>query len=191
MTVRSLSRDYFSRWGAPKVRAVDPRIFSLRTFAECMKCGFCRDQCCSYGADVDMAAVARLVALGPDFERFVGMPAEQWFDGRVVCDGEFPTGAQTRFRAAAGACVFLDRASRGCRIHAYCLAHGLDYHQYKSCVCFLFPLTFENGVLMPSAELIDGTLACAGAGEILFDAARGEIAALWGKALVEELEGLR
>jgi hypothetical protein len=191
MSLIALSRAYPSLWGAPAIHAVDSDIFRLRYFAACMDCGFCADQCCNYGADIDMDNVERLKSLGADFERYAGLPAADWFDGKVVRDGEFPSGAQTRMRAENGHCIFLNIEDRGCRIHSYCLERGLDYHVYKSFVCFLFPMTFESGVLVPSEEIIDGSLACGGKGQILFDAARCELAALFGPDLVAELETVR
>ena len=190
MSVLPLGRDYPSIFGAPVLRAVDPRIFSLRYFTHCMQCGFCHDQCCNYGVDIDRDNMARLRSLGPAFEAFAGAPQDSWFAAEITDDAEFPSGAHGRTRAVDGKCVFADRKGRGCRIHAYCLEHSLDYHLYKPMVSILFPLTFEHGVLEPSSEAVDGSLICSGDGPSLYDGVRGELAYYFGEGLVSDLDAL-
>ena len=186
----ALSRDYPCVFGAPVIAGVDPAIFSLRYFAKCMECGFCHDQCCSYGVDIDAANMERLRALGPEFEAFVGIPQGRWFTGEAACDPEFPSGAYGRTAAPHGKCIFANRIGRGCRIHAFCLEQKLDYHLYKPMVSILFPVTFEHGVLVPSPETLDGTLACHGDGPSLYNGVRDELAYYFGAAFVTELDRL-
>ncbi len=186
----ALRRAYPSTFGAPVIRAVDERIFSLRYFAKCMACGFCGDQCCSYGVDIDVTNMDRLRGLGADFEAFAGVPESAWFTPALTLDREFPAGMHGRTRSVDGKCVFADRKGRGCRIHAYCAAHGLDYHLYKPLVSILFPVTFEHGVLVPSPETLDGTLACSGDGETLYGGVRDELAYYFGQPFVAELDTL-
>jgi hypothetical protein len=185
----TLARAHPSLFGAPVLRAADTRIFSLRYFTHCMQCGFCADQCCNHGVDIDLANMERLIALGPAFEAFAGSPPSEWFADAVADDAEFPSGRHGRTRAVEGKCVFAAR--RGCKIHAYCLERGLDYHLYKPLVSILFPLTFEHGVLMPSSEVLDGSLICAGDGPSLYDGVRGEVEYFFGAALIAELDALR
>lgn len=186
-----LQREYPSVFGQPVIRAVDPAIFRYRYFTHCMACGFCKDQCCSYGVDIDVENVARINALGADFEEHVGVPRSQWFTKRTWKDAEFPGGAQARTRVRAGACVFLDRAQRGCKIHGYSIQKGIDYHQLKPLVSVLFPLTFEGGALVASAELEDKSLVCADRGPVAYDGLRGELAYYFGDAFVAELDAIR
>ncbi len=189
MSVVNLARDFASIWSRPVIRAVDTRIFRLRYFRHCMACNFCADQCCNYGVDVDESNVERLLSLGAAFENYVGAPRADWFTQDVVCDAEFPGGRHRRTRAVGGHCIF--RApGRGCRIHAYSLENGLDYHLYKPLVSTLFPLTFEGGVLVPSEEATDGSLICAGEGDTLYAGARDELAYYFGKAFVETLDAI-
>jgi hypothetical protein len=190
MTLVPLGREFPSRWQRPVLRAVDPRIFSLRYFRRCLSCGFCADQCCNYGVDIDVENIARLEALGPAFEAYVGSPRATWFGDETVADPEFPGGAHRRTRATDGRCVFHVRDGRGCRIHAYALDNGLDYHLFKPMVSTLFPVTFENGALVPSAEAIDGSLVCSGEGDTLYAGARSELQAFFGEALVAALDAL-
>jgi len=191
MSLVKLDRSYPSVQGAPVISSVETDIFRLRYFTYCMDCDFCHDTCCSYGADIDLGDVERVKGLGKDFEDYAGLPAAKWFDGNVVQDDEFPTGAMMRVRASRGHCVFLDTKGRGCKIHSYCLAHGLDYHVYKPVVCFLFGVTFEYGNLVPSNEIKDASLICYGQGPTLFEAAKGELEAFFGPALVAALEKVR
>ncbi len=187
----ALSRAYPSIFGAPILTAVDPRVFTLRYFTHCMDCGFCADQCCSYGVDVDLGNMERLRALGPGFATKIATPPERWFTQEITADPEFPGGHHARTTVVDGACVFRARDARGCAIHAHCIEAGLDYHDYKPIVSVLFPLTFEAGVLVASSEAEDGSLACAGAGPSLYDGARGELAYYFGQAFVAEIDALK
>ena len=191
MSVIALGRDYPSIFSAPIIRAVDPAIFSLRYFAHCMSCGFCFDQCCNYGVDIDAANMDRLRALGPAFEAFTGTSRAEWFTAQISDDAEFPSGKHGRTRAPDGKCIFADRKARGCKIHAYCLENGLDYHLYKPMVSILFPLTFEHGALVPSGEAIDGSLVCSGDGPTVYDGVRSELVYYFGAALISALDTLR
>ena len=186
----ALSRSYPCVLGAPVIDRIDERIFTHRYFAACMACGTCADQCCSYGVDIDVANMERLQTLGPDFESFVGVPGDQWFTPALTFDREFPSGLYGRTRSVGGKCVFADRVARGCRIHAFCLAHGLDYHRYKPLVSTLFPVTFEVGALVPSPETLDGTLICSGDGPNLYAGVRDELHYYFGAAFVAELDAL-
>ena len=187
----ALSQAYVCILGAPVIRNVDPAIFTYRYFTHCMACGFCKDACCSYGVDIDIENVQRILALGEDFDAFVGTPRARWFTDRIWTDAEFPGGAQKRTRVKDGACVFLDREKRGCKIHGYSLAKGIDYHRLKPLVSTLFPVTFESGALVASGEVEDGSLICGGDGPTLYDGVRGELAYYFGEAFVVELDGLR
>lgn len=186
----ALSRSYPCEFGAPVIDRVDERIFTLRYFAACMDCGFCSDQCCSYGVDIDAANMEALCSLGPDFETFIGVPQTEWFVGETVSDPEFPSGAYGRTATRDGKCVFADPKARGCRIHAWCLAHGLDYHRFKPLVSTLFPLTFEYGALVPSSEVLDRTLVCSGQGPTLYQGVRSELLTYFGNSFVTELDAL-
>ena len=187
----ALARDYVCVFGAPVLRAVDPAIFSYRYFTHCMSCDFCGDACCSYGVDIDVENVARIEALSPDFEAHVGVPRGKWFTRQRWNDPEFPGGAQARTRVKDGACVFLDREKRGCKIHSYCIDKGIDYHQLKPLVSVLFPLTFEGGALVASGEVEDKSLVCGGQGLSIYEGLRGELAYYFGDALVSELDSIR
>lgn len=186
-----LSRSYPSIFGAPVIHAIDPAIFTHRYFTHCMSCTFCHDACCSYGVDIDVENIARINALDAGFEAFVGIPRNKWFGKQRWIDAEFPGGAQGRTRVVNGACVFLDRKKRGCKIHAYCLAKGIDYHQLKPLVSTLFPLTFESGVLVASSEIETDDLVCSGDGPTLYEGARPELMHYFGEPFVAELDAFR
>jgi hypothetical protein len=186
-----LARDYVGRDGAPVIHAIDPAIFSLRYFMRCLACGFCNDQCCDHGVDIDVDNARRLRELGPDFQARLAVPAAHWFTSDVTPDIEFPSGAHVRTQVRNGKCVFTSQSGRGCTIHAYCLEKGIDYHTLKPMVSALFPVTFEAGVLVPSAEAMDGTLLCSGAGATLYEGVRGELEYYFGHEFVAELETLK
>lgn len=189
--IRELTRDYPSVWSQPVLRAVDTDIFLLRYFRRCLACNFCEDQCCDHGVDIDEANARRLLALGDDFQTFVGAGKEDWFSTDVIVDEEFPTGRHLRTQVRNGKCVFHAASGRGCSIHAWCIDKGIDYHTLKPMVSVLFPLTFERGVLVPSNEVGDGTLVCSAKGATLYDGVRDELAWYFSEGLVNELDQLR
>jgi len=185
-----LARTHVCRAGAPAIHSVDPRIFSLRYFMRCTACGFCNDQCCDHGVDVDAENAKLILALGPAFRARVAAPASGWFSQELIPDAEFPSGAHVRTNVRNGKCVFVNSAGRGCTIHSYCLEKGIDYHAFKPMVSALFPITFEQGVLVPSPEAIDGSLICSGDGATLYEGARNELDYYFGPELITELDGL-
>jgi hypothetical protein len=190
MTVVKLSAAYACKMGGPVLTAVDRRIFSFRYFQHCMDCSFCHDACCQHGVDIDLENVARLKSVHGRFRDMVGVPSEDWFTAEVIADPEFPSGRQVRTKVRNGTCVFHDPKGRGCLIHRYCLEEGIDYHTLKPMVSILFPLTFEQGMLVPSAEILDGSLICAGDGPSCYDGVREELRYYFGEDLTRELDAL-
>jgi hypothetical protein len=118
------------------------------------------------------------------------VPRQRWFDVDVTADADFPGGASTRTSIVDGACVFRVAGARGCALHAFAVERGEDYHVIKPMVSSLFPVTFGDGALLCSDELMDGTLVCAGEGPTAYEMARTELRHYFGDALVAELDAL-
>jgi Fe-S-cluster containining protein len=209
--IRSLSQPYVCRGGAPVIDRVDTAIFFRTYFMDCMKCSYCHDSCCQYGADVEGDVLPRVMAHADDLERYTGVSRDRWWrshgaDGPSggaasggaaieadidwTPDREFPGGRQTRTRVEDGACVFRSRSARGCMLHSFALVQGLDYHEVKPLVCSLFPVTFDGGLLHASNEIVDRSLQCIDDGPTLYQGVREEIAFYFGPGLVAELDGL-
>jgi len=185
-----LSHTFRSRYGAPRLWFVDPEIFRRRYFTHCLDCTFCHDWCCQFGVDVDRYHVDRILAHADSLEAYLGIPRDRWFTGEVEPDPDVPGGETWRTRVVDGACVFLNRHGRGCRLHTFCLEHGIDHRDLKSVVDLLFPLTFEDGVLCPALEAEDGELVCLDTGPTLYRGVRDELAYFFGTDLVTELDRL-
>jgi Fe-S-cluster containining protein len=206
-TVR-LSRAYTCVDGAPTIDRVDPRIFTLTYFQNCLGCTFCHDSCCQYGADAEWPRVEALEPYRAELEAYTGVPAAGWFrtdedDFGVLDEAEYPGGRYTRTQVAEvtpdrsplneWACVFLDRspAGRGCLIHRFALERGIDVHAIKPMVCLLFPVSFADAALIPAYEFeLDGELACEGRGDPLYRGARDDLRHYFGPDLVAELDAL-
>jgi Fe-S-cluster containining protein len=185
-----LARAYAARGGAPVIQRVDPAIFQRRYYGHCLACGFCGDACCQHGVDVALEERDRILARADALEPLVGLSRDRWFVPGIQLDPDFPGGAATRTAVVNGGCVFLRRDARGCALHAHALAHGEDYHSIKPMVSALFPVTFGEGALVCSEELVDGSLVCAGDGPTAYDMARGELAYYFGMEMVAELDAL-
>jgi len=188
--ITALSRAYASIEGVPVITHLETDIFVRTYFMHCMKCDFCHDSCCGHGADVDATNVRRLEAHADALEAYVGVSRQEWFKPTSTEDVEYPGSRYTRTRVEKGSCVFLNRKGRGCLIHRYCMERNLDFHQLKTLVCSLFPLSFHEGVLFPSAEILDETLQCLGAGPTLYRGAREDVRHYFGSELVAELDVL-
>jgi hypothetical protein len=186
----ALPRTFWSRYGAPQLHSVDRTIFRRRYFTHCLSCTFCHDWCCSFGVDVDRYHVDRILAHADALEAYLGIPREQWFTGEIEPDADVPGGETWRTRVVDGACVFLNRQGRGCRLHTFCLERGIEHRELKSVVDLLFPLTFEAGVLCPADEVLDDELVCVGSGPTLYQGVKDELAYCFGPELIAELDRL-
>jgi Fe-S-cluster containining protein len=186
----ALSRPFPSIEGVPVVSHVNTDIFVRTYFMHCMRCDFCHDSCCGHGADIDAANVGRLEAHAKALEAFVGVSRQAWFESEYEEDVDFPGGRYTRTQVRKGCCVFLNHKGRGCLIHRYCMEHDLDFHKLKPLVCSLFPLSFHEGLIFPSAEVDDHSLQCLGPGATLYRGAREDMHYYFGPELVAELDVL-
>ncbi len=191
MPIVDLSRNYTCRFGQPTVGRVDTAIFVRRYFMACMECTFCHDSCCRFGVDVDADNVARLERNAEGLEAYVGVPRSEWFTGTWKVDAEYPGGKATRTKLMDGSCVFRSRRGRGCLVHSYCLENGIDYHDLKPMVSALFPLTWDQGVLLSSEETRGvGDLVCLDQGVTLYRGVRDEVNYYFGPELVADLDAL-
>ncbi len=86
------------------------------------------------------------------------------------------------------ACVFLNTKGRGCLLHSFALEKGYDYHEFKPFFCTIFPVTYNDGVLMTPEEIDEKTTACLGAGPTPYQGAREELKYYFGDGLVLELD---
>ena len=186
--IRPLEQTYVCRLGAPSLSQVDTTIFTTRYFTFCMQCTFCHDSCCSYGVDVDIENVGRLLKAADAFEAFLGVPRDEWFEPGWIEDAEFPGGRYTRIQVRDGRCVFLNRAGRGCQIHRYCESRALNYHELKPLVSVLYPVTFDEALLQPSDEVGEHDLICLGQGPTLYRGTRDQLAWYFGRELVAALD---
>lgn len=170
------------------LHSVDPEIFRRRYFTHCLECTFCNDWCCQFGVDVDRHHADRILEHADELEAYLGIPRRRWFTAEREDDPEAPGGETWRTSVVDGACVFLNRQGRGCRLHAFCLERGIDHHELKSIVDGLFPLTFEEGVLGPALEAEANELVCLGTGPTLYRGIREEVRYYFGDELVAVLD---
>lgn len=189
--VIKLKNSYTSIHGLPVIHSVDTDIFDYTYFMKCMECTFCKDQCCQWGADIDMLNVNRILKYKDELEKFTGIAESQWFDkSELKWDNEYPGGEyiRTKYDEKKDYCIFLNTQSRGCMLHSFALQKGIDYHEIKPFFCTLFPVTYINGVLVTPEEIDEGLTACLGEGVSLYRGARQELKYYFGEGLVEELD---
>lgn len=188
--LRNLTRAFPSRYGVPAIARVDESIFTARYFTHCLACHFCHDACCTHGVDVDLIHADAIDRHAGELEAFTGIPRDEWFYKRIEHDAHFPGGGSRRTRVRDGRCVFLNRQGRGCMLHAYSLQRGIDYHEIKSIIDCLFPLTYYDDVLCPAEEIDEGTLVCMDVGPTLYRGVRDELRYYFGDACVAALDAV-
>ncbi|HUQ67987.1 MAG TPA: hypothetical protein VM165_00600 [Planctomycetaceae bacterium] len=188
MNVLELPREFACRHRVPVLKTVDAAIFTRTYFTRCLQCDFCHDQCCSYGVDVDLLSLTQIQRHAPELEARTGISRTKWFKNEIYWDEDAPGGGYVRTRVKNGRCIFLNRSGRGCHIHAFCIEKGVDYHDLKSLTDCLFPLTWDGGMLCPSEEIEDGSLACVNTGPSLYRGSRPEILYYFGAECVAALD---
>src|SRR5262245_6696393 len=186
----NLARPHTGRSGLPVVDRVDTRIFHETFFSACMECSFCFDSCCQYGATVEAPTVEAIRQRADDLEAYIGVPRERWFEETFLADADYPGGRYTRTRVVDGSCVFLNRTGRGCLLHRFALEKGVPVPAIKPMACNMFPVLWEDGVLIPPLEVQDRTLVCHGQGPTLYRSARNDLLHYFGPELVAELDAL-
>lgn len=192
--VIKLKNSYPSIHGLPVIHSVETDIFDLTYFMKCMECTFCKDQCCEWGADIDMQNVARVMKYKDELEAFTGIKSERWFDeSEKGTDYEYPGHdyMRTTFDEEKDYCIFLNTQSRGCMLHSFALNKGMDYHEIKPFFCSLFPVTYMDGVLMTPEEIDEGLTACLGQGPTLYQGSRDELLHYFGPGLVAEMDEIQ
>lgn len=125
-----------------------------------------------------------------ELEDYLGVPRERWFREDFKDDEDYPGGRYTRTQVIDGSCVFLNRTGRGCLLHRFCLEKGVEVHALKPMACHMFPVLWEEGVLIPPLEVQDRSLICGGGGPTLYRSARNDLLWYFGPELVAELDGL-
>lgn len=185
----TLEKSYPSIHGAPVIDRIDIAIFQRTYFAYCMQCSFCNDSCCQYGVDVDIENVARIMRVADKLEPFVGSKRDEWFDGAYENDQHFPGGKVTRTSVKDGACIFLNRKGRGCLLHSFAVQEGFNFNDIKPLVSAIFPVTFAEGCLCPSDEILDNELVCRDQGPSLYEGARSDLRHYFGDELIAILDG--
>lgn len=187
--ILKLSKCYQSIHGLPVIHSIDTEIFEKTYFMHCMECKFCNDQCCTYGSIVDMKNFRRIMKYADELEKFTGIKRRNWFyPGTRKWDNEFPGHIYTRTSRRKNACIFLNRNSKGCMLHSFAYEKGLDYHLFKPLFCSIFPVTFNEGVLVTPEEVDDNTLACLGKGPNLYHGARDALIYYFGEKMVDNID---
>ena len=123
-------------------------------------------------------------------ESYSAISREKWFTNEYVEDDECPGGSFTRTQVVDDHCVFLNKTTRGCLLHSFSIENGMDYHELKPMISSLFPLTYEDGVLVPADEVLENELVCLGSGPTLYEGVRNEILYYFGNDLINELDGI-
>ncbi len=95
------------------INEVDESILKKSYHARCLDCNFCRDLCCRHGCDVDVAEKERILAYKAELQKYLKVPASNWFQDKVVADAEYPSGKFVRTRVHLGKCVFYGHDDRG------------------------------------------------------------------------------
>ena len=172
-----------------KITSVDENVLVDHYHSRCMECPSCDDNCCHYGCPVDVSEMNRILTYRDELEQRTSLPASEWFTTETEPRNGFPSGEIVRTRVIDNRCVFLGKISRGCHLHALALEKGLDPHDIKPLICFLFPLTWDNSCLYVSEFLNE--LPCRNTGELILEAQIPELRMYLGDEFVSEIKQLQ
>jgi len=131
---------------------VDSRLLESRPVARC-RVEECRASCCGHGVHVDLAHASLIVAEADLIKPH--LPPERhdvddWFDGDVDADQDFPSGQRVGTQViadphhpAGSRCVFL-RPDNRCALQAASIAEKRHPWDLKPFYCALFPIVVEG-----------------------------------------------
>jgi hypothetical protein len=190
----------------PRIASVDVDIFTATFAPDCMNHSCrCRDEddsqrndaCCQHGADVlipEKAVILRRAAEVASVMKEDWRQPSTWFDERdPEVDPSVPEGIILRTGTVdlddeSSGCIFLEHTgSRGCGLHLAAMMHGFDPAEIKPSVCILYPVSHLGRRLGLSPDF--DRYSCANDdGPSVYRVTRDAIAAVFGAALVEELD---
>ena len=134
---------------------VDPRVLESWPVAHC-RIEECRALCCSHGVYVDLAEAGRIVdeaELIKPHLREENRDVDNWFDGGVGEDADFPSGYRVGTQVVPDAskldgttCVFL-RSDNRCGLQAASIAAKRHQWDLKPFYCALYPLILIGDTL--------------------------------------------
>ena len=181
----------------PRFRQVWASIFTRRLAADCMthQCTMVEthtqklDACCQYGCDVDLrerdAILARAEAIEPLLRAEVA--GKPWFETDEEVDPDYPSGRVVRTEVWNDGCLFLAHDRRGCAIHRASIEQGWDFRGVKPAICRLFPLSYEEDMIVIADEYPE--YSCAHVeGPTLYRITRDTLGELFGAELVTALD---
>jgi hypothetical protein len=144
---------------------IDPRLLETRPTGRCLV-QECRAKCCGYGVYVDLADASRIMEHAELIKPH--LPADcqdvdNWFDGGVKDDTDFPTGTKVgtqiipdRQNPAGSRCIFL-RPDQRCALQVASVAAKRDKWDLKPFYCCLYPVTLlDNGLELDEENEIYG-----------------------------------
>lgn len=181
----------------PRFKQVWASIFTRRLAPDCMthECTMVDthtrklDACCQYGCDVDLLERDAILARADQIRPLL-KPAVQhhpWFETEIEQDPDYPSGAVVRTQVVNDGCLFLQHDLRGCSIHRASLEQGWDFRGVKPAICRLFPLSYEEDMIVIADEATE--YSCAHVeGPSLYRITRDALADIFDPALVVALD---
>jgi Fe-S-cluster containining protein len=177
----------------PRFHHVWTAIFTRKLVADCMthRCTIVDtkheklDACCQYGCDVDLRERDAIEAHGVAIRALLRPEAQhaRWFEPDEVIDPDYPSGRVVRTEVFDGGCIFLAHDLRGCAIHRASIEGGWDLRGVKPAICRLFPLSYEDDVIVIADEYPEYSCAHVD-GPSLYRITRATLADVFGEALV-------
>ena len=177
-----------------KVRA----DFFEKVFGPGCSAANCNARCCRGGVYVDLREKEEILSNAELIQSFMDpdqvKDPGRWFEGRVVDDLDYPSGACVGTQVHGGACVFLTNEGK-CVLQVASTQAGKGKGAWKPYYCQIYPVTVENGELkLEDPEYADRPECCgctAGPGALtVFEACPEEMEMVLGREGVEEMRRL-
>ena len=183
----------------PRFRHTWASVFTRRLVADCMTHA-CRmvdrephldklDACCQYGCDVDLAEREAILARAGDIRPLLRAEVKDlpWFDDEIEEDPDYPSGKVVRTAVHEDGCLFLAHDRRGCAIHRASLERGWDFRGVKPAICRLFPLSYEEDMIVIADEFPEYSCAHVD-GPTLYRISRDTLGDVFGRELVAAMD---
>jgi hypothetical protein len=133
-----------------RITCVDPKTKTQKgLFGDgCYGAVDCKDECCEYGCDVDLATLKLIDKHRKLIEPLIGAKIEDCFSTGLKKDDDYIGGAyrETAVRKSDKRCAFHLIGKRGCSLFYLWSTKGLPKRIVPT-ICRVFPLTWHRGDL--------------------------------------------
>lgn len=137
------------------IKRVDPGVRTHKGLfgAGCVGSA-CKDDCCVWGCDVDLASLKLIMEHRAGIEPLIGARIEDCFSTELTEDDDYIGGSyrETAVRESDGLCAFHLAGKRGCSLFHMWAEKGVSKDIVPT-ICRVYPITWHRGSLFIDSPL--------------------------------------